>query len=262
MLKWSPAKYMKFGTQRLRPALDLLRAINVVNPKLIIDLGCGPGNITPFLAENWPEAKIVGVDLAEDMIIEANKNNPIPDRIRYVQSSIESFSPSEPVDVIYANASLHWITDHDIVLPKLLSYLSPQGVLAVQIPDTRVQPSHVLMKTAAKNIGLEDKIKEIRIPRCEKDQDWYYNILQPHCSAIEVWTSTYLQVVEGDHPVPKYTSSTGMMPILKALGGADSVDGQRFKAEYQKLTDEAYPRREDGKTLFPFTRFFFTATKK
>ena len=56
MTTWDPAQYLQFREARLRPALDLLTWIQPVDPpSLVVDLGCGPGDLTARLAERWPE---------------------------------------------------------------------------------------------------------------------------------------------------------------------------------------------------------------
>ena len=59
-MTWDPAQYLTFGGHRIRPALDLLSAVPMDAPARILDLGCGPGNVTQFLQGRWPDAKIVG----------------------------------------------------------------------------------------------------------------------------------------------------------------------------------------------------------
>ena len=68
---WNPGQYLKFAGQRMRPALDLLNQIDVAAPSVVYDLGCGPGNVTPFLMGRWPEAKHVGLDSSDEMLAKA-----------------------------------------------------------------------------------------------------------------------------------------------------------------------------------------------
>jgi trans-aconitate 2-methyltransferase len=64
-------------------------------------------------------------------------------------------------------------------------------------------------------------------------------------------------VLEGEHAVKEYTKSTWLAPLLAAL---DEPERNQFEDTYTKLVDAAYPRRPDGKTLFPFRRMFIIAT--
>ncbi len=72
---WQAEKYLSFNEERTRPAIDLLSRVDQVNPKLIIDLGCGPGNSTLQLHQRWLSAHIIGVDNSIDMLAKAKKIN-------------------------------------------------------------------------------------------------------------------------------------------------------------------------------------------
>lgn len=60
MTVWDPSRYSEFGEERSRPFVDLLSRVRAVDPKLVVDLGCGSGQLTSSLAERWPSAQIVG----------------------------------------------------------------------------------------------------------------------------------------------------------------------------------------------------------
>lgn len=287
---WNPTQYLKFQAARLRPALDLLvRATSLAEDpkkvKTVLDLGCGPGNITPFLANAFPNANIVGVDASEAMIEKAHKariSSPlseVKDRISFRVNSIEEetkFNKTQ-YDVVFCNASLHWCLHHEKLFPDIMkSLVVPKGgIFAVQMPDTRQQDSHILMEHAALRCGLIEQMKEIRIPRVEKDPQWYYEFLSPLCKEIDMWSSEFVEQLTSNapnsttatrHPVHEFTRSTGLLPIVESLGGESSPVCQKYLAEYDRLLTEAYPSvavtnkyHVEGKhvTLFPFKRFFF-----
>jgi trans-aconitate 2-methyltransferase len=48
-MSWEPTQYLKYSSERLRPALDLLARISSVSPHTVVDLGCGAGNVTAAL---------------------------------------------------------------------------------------------------------------------------------------------------------------------------------------------------------------------
>lgn len=282
-MAWNPAKYMRFGGARLRPALDLLAQAQAAaigrTVKHVVDLGCGPGNLTRFLAAAWPEATVVGVDSSAEMLRagEAAARDAGVTNVSFMQGTIEDFSlpGGSTTDVLYSNAALHWVPHHDKLLPQLLESVAPGGVFAAQIPDTRVQPSHLLMETAAANLGWEGDVADARIPRCEEDPDFYLKVLAPQCGGAEgvnLWATEYVQVLEGFdrdvagasegavHPVAAYTRQTGLKPLLAALGGEGSERANAFELEYQRLIAEAYPSTSEF-TVFPFKRFFMVATR-
>ncbi|KAJ3208068.1 hypothetical protein HDU82_002998 [Entophlyctis luteolus] len=186
-------------------------------------------------------------------------------KVFYEQQDFEAFAGStseKPLDVIYSNSALHWVSFEvqKTLLPRLLSRLVPGGIIAFQIPDTRVQPSHLLMRTAAAATNLP--VESVRWVTCERDPRDYYEILAPHCSQVTLWSTDYTLVLNGENPVADFTASTGLGPYIDKAGGPDSDAGKLFVEKYRQMIAEAYPKNADGTTLFNFKRFFAVATKK
>jgi trans-aconitate 2-methyltransferase len=68
---WDPDRYLAYADERGRPFVDLITRIDAADPATVVDLGCGPGNLTALLAERWPDAKVTGVDSSAEMIAAA-----------------------------------------------------------------------------------------------------------------------------------------------------------------------------------------------
>src|SRR5215831_241621 len=68
MATWDPSQYLRFADERARPFFDLAGRIAAVAPSYVVDLGCGPGQLTASLADRWPDAEVLGVDSSADMI--------------------------------------------------------------------------------------------------------------------------------------------------------------------------------------------------
>lgn len=183
----------------------------------------------------------------------------------YVQDSFETFAPAAPVDLIFSNAALHWVAAdlHASLLPRLLSFLKPGGVLAFQIPDTRAQPSHLLMRQAADELGMGERVATVRWVTCERDPAFYYETLKrvDPGAQLDMWNTIYAQPLAGDNPIADFTSSTALGPFLERLGGRDAPDARAFEAKYRELVARAHPKQSDGTTLFRLKRFFVVATK-
>ena len=272
-MSWDPTQYLKFGNQRLRPALDLLGQIPLQAPGRVVDLGCGAGNVTWFLAERWPQAQVTGVDGSAEMLDKARSAEPRLSTVRWAQADMSVWQAGTPVELIYSNAALHWLPDHDVLFPRLIKQLQAGGVLAVQMPRNFAAPSHAAMDQALDALGLTGpdraRIDAVKLHSPVAAPEQYYDWIRPLTSQLDVWESIYQHVLQGENAVAEWTKGTALIPVmdgLKALSseaglGAENGLHQRFWLDYCARTNAAYPRRADGSTLFPFRRLFIVATR-
>jgi trans-aconitate 2-methyltransferase len=252
-LTWSPERYLAFADHRTRPAIDLLARVALQQPERVADLGCGPGNSTRLLVERWPAATVIGIDSSGDMLASAQRSDV---GATWVEADIATWAPERALDLIYSNAALHWVGDHEMLLPRLLSCVRPGGVLAVQMPRNFEEPSHTLLRATAESGPWADRLAQVLDWRPVAAPEWYYDLLAPRATALDIWETVYLHVLEGDDPILKWTRSTALRRITQAL---DEADCAAFEAAYAARLHEAYPRRADGRTLFPFRRLFIVA---
>jgi trans-aconitate 2-methyltransferase len=254
-LTWNPERYLAFGDQRTRPAIDLLARVPLASAAQIADLGCGPGNATRLLIDRWPEAHVVGVDGSSDMLAKAAASGLAA---TWVEADIATWAPHEPLDLIYSNAALHWLDDHVSLLPKLMSRLRPSGVLAVQMPRNFEAPSHALLRQIARDGPWAERLAGFLETPPVAPPGWYYDLLAPHAATVDIWETVYFHVLDGDDPVLRWTRSTTLRPVMEAL---DEKQFAAFEAAYAARLREAYPRRPDGRTAFPFRRLFLVAER-
>lgn len=269
-MSWDPTQYLKFGHQRLRPALDLLAQVPLQTPASVVDLGCGAGNVTRFLAERWPHAQVTGVDGSAEMLDKARAAVP---GLRWVKADMGAWQADAAVDLIYSNAALHWLPDHGALFPRLVEQLRVGGVLAVQMPRNFAAPSHVAMDQALDALGLaaadRARIDAVKLHSPVASPEQYYDWIRPLSSHLDVWESIYQHVLSGENAVAEWTKGTALIPVMEGLkvlsrdAGLDEENGlhQRFWREYCARTNAAYPQRADGSTLFPFRRLFIVATR-
>jgi trans-aconitate 2-methyltransferase len=254
-LTWDPERYLSFGDQRTRPALDLLARVPLADAAHIADLGCGPGNSTALLAERWPEAEIIGVDSSPVMLAQARASSV---RATSLEADIAGWTADRPLDLIYSNAALHWLGDHALLLLRLMGQLSAGGVLAVQMPRNFAAPSHTLLRETAASGPWADRLAGSLDRHPVATPEWYYDLLAPIAEGLDIWATEYLHVLEGDDPVLNWTRGTALRPIMQAL---DADQAAAFEAAYAARLHGAYPRRADGRTLFPFRRLFMVTQR-
>jgi trans-aconitate 2-methyltransferase len=254
-MAWNPEQYLKFADHRLRPAVDLLNRIDASAPSLVYDLGCGAGNVTRLLRARWPGARIVGVDSSREMLDKAAQAAP---DVEWVLADLATWSPERAPDVVYSNAALHWLDGHELLFPRLLGSLAARGTLAVQMPRNHGAPSHTGMVAAARASPERARLEAVLRESPVRPPDFYWGLLARGADGLDVWETEYLHPLRGDAPVVQWTMGTALKPLLDAL---EEPGRGAFLAEYTRRMAEAYPRRDDGTTLFPFRRLFLVATR-
>lgn len=254
-MQWDPTQYLAFADLRLRPALDLLARTPAEAPRLVVDLGCGPGNLTPYLKARWPGARIVGVDASAEMLARARK---AVEGAEFVQAGIAGWTPDAAPDVIYSNAALHWLDGHDALFPRLLGLLAPGGVLAVQMPRNHGAASHTEIGATVIDGPWRARLEPLLRPAPTHPPAVYYDLLASRTARLDVWETEYLQVLEGRDPVKEFTKGSALKPFLDALDGAER---DAFEEAYAARLRRAYPPQGDGRTLFPFRRLFLVAAR-
>jgi trans-aconitate 2-methyltransferase len=189
------------------------------------------------------------------MLAEAAKIAP---GIRWVEGDLRHWVAEPPADLVFSNAALHWLDDHPTLFPHLVAQLEPGGVLAVQMPRNHGAPSHTAMVQAALDGPWRARLEPLLRRAPTAPPDVYHDVLAPLVSRLDVWETEYLHVLEGANPVVEWTKGSALRPLLDALDPSDRAD---FLAAYARLVATAYPRRPDGRTLFPFRRLFLVATR-
>lgn len=249
---WNPAVYMAFGDERTRPAVELLARVRCENPARVIDLGCGPGNSTAVVAARWPNAQLEGLDSSPDMLVRARQSGL---HAEWIEADLAVWSARGQYSVIFSNATLQWLGDHRELIRRLMGFIEPGGTFAFQVPHNMDAPSHVLMRQAAAAGPWASRLAGVREVAVLRPAD-YFEIFASCGAQTDIWETEYLHVLEGDDAVYKWVSATGLRPFVQALAG-DERDA--FVADYKRRLNRAYPRQEDGKTLFPFKRLFAVA---
>ncbi|XAH21604.1 trans-aconitate 2-methyltransferase [Xylophilus sp. GW821-FHT01B05] len=257
MLDWNPALYRRYEDERTRPAAELLARVPLTEAARVVDLGCGPGNSTELLAKRFPGAEVTGTDNSEAMLVSARERLP---QARFELSDIATWAPQEAPNLIYVNAALQWVPDHETLIPRLFDALAPGGVLAIQMPDNRQEPTHRLMRALAAEapwaepIGDADRLRTLLLGLGN-----YYDLLAPKAANVDVWHTIYQHRMVDAASIVEWVRGTGLKPFVDPLPPALRAS---YLAEYERRVDAAYPVRTDGKRLLAFPRMFIVAQKK
>lgn len=251
---WDPDQYLRFDSPRERPAAELLARINHPSPRSVLDLGCGPGNVTAMLTARWPSAAITALD--NDPAMLARAEDAVPD-VTVVEADIREYHPPHTFDVVYSNATLHWLDDHQILFPKLVGWLAPEGVLAVQMPVPDQQPSHLELLELASDPAWAERLLPSLRRGAVNPPSAYYDLLSGLTAEVDIWSVTYQQELFGPDPVTDWMKGAALRPLLPQLDAGEQAE---FLRRYSDAAKRAYPRRPNGTTLLPYSRLFIVAT--
>jgi trans-aconitate 2-methyltransferase len=135
---WDPAQYQRFAKERRQPFDDLLALVQPVADGSVVDLGCGTGELTVELHQHVGAATTLGIDSSSAMLERA----PTARGVAFEHADIRTLAPPQSYDVVFANAALQWVPDHERLLPTLASLVADGGQIAVQVPANADHPSH------------------------------------------------------------------------------------------------------------------------
>lgn len=176
-----------------------------------------------------------------------------------MQEDLARFDPPEPLDLIYANASFHWVEDHRQLLPRLLKTLNTGGQLAVQMPDNLHEPSHRLMREVAGESPYREAMVGAGPDRGELlHPGEYFDVLSKAGAQVRIWRTHYYHELENVAAIADWFATTGLKPYLDAL--PESLRTAYRERYVQRLTD-AYPRQAGGRVLLGMPRLFMVAQR-
>jgi trans-aconitate 2-methyltransferase len=250
---WDTTQYLRFGGERARPFFDLLGRVGAQEPGLVVDMGCGPGNLTAALAERWPSATVVGVDNSSEMI-EAARVHDAPG-LSFVRDDVKHWKPQAVPDVIISNAVLQWVPGHLELLARWAGWLADGGWLAIQVPGNFDQPAYAIMRELTSGARWRPLLANAALNRQAADPAQYAELLAGAGCEVDAWETIYLHILHGEDPVLEWYKGTGLRPVLAALDAGQEAE---FLAEYAERLRAAYPPRPFG-TILPFRRVFAVA---
>lgn len=250
---WNPATYLNFGDQRGRAFHDLIARMNVSEPRRVVDLGCGPGNLTVLLAKLWPNAKIEALDSSPEMV-EAARALGVAAQL----ANVAEWRPAPDTDVVIANAVLQWIPDHADLLTRWVAELPDKAWLAVQVPGNFTSASHRTINDLVYERQWRHRLSgaDLRDEHAVLGVEDYANLLADSGCPVDAWSTTYLHRLTGPDPVLEWVEGTALRPIKAQL---DDESWLEFRRDLATRLRQAYRPRPDGTTWFPFRRIFLVA---
>lgn len=245
--------YLAFADQRGRPFFDLMSRVGAEKPRRVVDLGCGPGNLTLALAERWPDAVIEAWDSSAEMVESARERG-----VDAQVGDVRAWEPKPDTDVALSNATLQWVPEHAELLVRWAGALAPGSWIAMQVPGNFEAPSHEAVRAVARREPFANRLRDMpfRDGKVVNTAVEYANLLTDAGCQVDAWETVYTHELTGEHPVLDWITGTALRPVIDRLS---EEAWQQFRQQLIPMLDEAYPTRPDGRTFFPFRRVFVVA---
>jgi trans-aconitate 2-methyltransferase len=127
---WDAASYKRVAAPVWEWGRALVRRLELHGDEAVLDAGCGSGEVTCELIARVPDGRVIGVDVSPSMIGQARA--AVGEAARWQVGDLLELELDQPVDVVFSNATFHWILDHDRLFPRLFAVLRPGGQLLAQ----------------------------------------------------------------------------------------------------------------------------------
>lgn len=256
MFNWDANLYKRFEKERTIPCYDLVHSLPDHDFQSILDIGCGIGNSTAVLKNEYPSAKIIGADSSGDMLKSAREKNPDCRFISF-DFSKDLGKIHERYDLLFSNACIHWIDHHEQLIPDLFHLLKDGGTLAIQIPLQARHPFYQKIDEMCVSTTWKDKINRKKEYYTLKENQ-YYDILSKLSLNFRIWETSYYHCLDCHEAILEWYRGTGLRSYLDQL---TEEDGVLFQNELLQFVKENYPLQEDGTVLFKIPRLFFVISK-
>jgi len=260
-MPWDPAQYERFLAERELPFADALALVGPLRDGArIIDLGCGTGALTAKLADAYPTATVLGIDTSVEMLEKAKKlERP---KLRFIKAAIEALDQihldGEPPtwDLVFSHASIHWVPDHERLVPRLFACVAKGGRLVVQLPANHDSVAHRTLMAVAEETPFYDQLHGRVADRPTLDVREYARLLYAaQGTSLTAYTKVYPHVLPDSDAAVEWLKGTAMVPYLERLASDLRAP---FEARYRAALREALPQVP---LFFGFKRTLFAATR-
>lgn len=253
-MSWDPEQYARFRDERAQPFYDLLALVRPRPEMRVVDLGCGPGELTRVLHDRLGARETTGIDSSEAMLAKAAPY--ATEGLRFERRDIAGFDATGSYDLVFSNAALQWVRGHAELFPRLRAALAPGGQLAVQVPANFDHPSHRLAGEIASEVPFAAALGGYRRERPVLDPEEYAILLhQAGFAEQQVRLQVYLHLLESRSSVVEWVKGTLLTDYESRLSPELFAS---FLARYRERLETSLP--DEHPYPYAFKRILMWAT--
>ena len=252
-MAWNPGTYNQFKSERFAPFYDLLALITIKPNLEVIDLGCGTGELTRKLADALPESRVLGIDSSQEML---NDSKPFENaQVSFACKTIEEqVGLDKKWDLVFSNAAIQWVNNHEELLPKIISTVKPEGQLVIQLPAQHHNISNRILNDLASEEPFKTPLEGWKRDSPVLEIDRYAQLLFGHGSkSMTVFEKIYPMVLKDADALFTWVSGTALIPYTERLEGGMR---QQFIDAYKQKLQSHFPQ---SPVFYPFKRIILEA---
>jgi trans-aconitate 2-methyltransferase len=250
-MPWDPGQYLKFRAERSAPFDDLFSLIKVREGLSVIDLGCGTGELTRCLADRLPGSSVVGMDSSPHMLERAQEQ--ARPGLSFAAGEIETVAGQW--DLVFSHAAIQWVDNHEMLIPRMMSLLCPDGQLVIQLPSNHRHPAITMIAATAGEepfrSALSGWVRESQVLEIDRYAELLY---LSGGTEMTVFEKVYGHVLNDSDAIAEWTSGTAIIPYFERL--PDDLH-PLFLDRYRAKLAGIWPH---GPVFFTFRRIFMAAT--
>jgi trans-aconitate 2-methyltransferase len=259
---WNPQQYEKFKDERKQPFFDLMALVKPQADMRIADLGCGTGEPTQMLHRFMRARETVGFDNSDAMLEKAEAL--AGDGLRFEKSDIETFAAESEkflaygqFALLFSNAALHWVENHEALLRRLTTAVADGGQIAVQVPSNHHHLSHIV----ADEVANEEPFRAVLAgyirdnPVLKPEQ---YAVLLHKLGYKEqvVRLQVYTHLLDSKEEVVEWVKGTRLTDYQKRMSA------EMYEKYLARYRESLLPRLADAQPfLYTYNRILFWARK-
>jgi trans-aconitate 2-methyltransferase len=251
-------KYRKASKHQKEWGLKIISEFNFRGNESILDLGCGDGILTRQLSGLVPDGKTVGIDASEGMIKAAKELET--DRLSFMKLNIDSINFTGEFDLIFSNATLHWVRDHKKLLANCHRALKENGIIRFNFAgDGNCSNFYEVIKEVMGNKNYKKYFLSFEWPWFMPAVEEYKSlVVSSDFKDIEVWDENADRYFVNKDEIAKWIDQPSIVPFLKLI---DDEDKEVFRNEVvRRMIDKT--EKPDGRCFETFRRINVRAVKK
>jgi trans-aconitate methyltransferase len=250
-------KYAKASSHQKEWGRRIIEEFRLRGNEWILDLGCGDGVLTAGFAELVPEGFVLGIDASQNMIETASRQTAR--NLQFRPMDIDSMDLDERFDLVFSNATLHWIKDHRTLLANVFAILNEGGTIRFNFAaDGNCSHFYLVIRQVMQEEPYAEYFRDFAWPWFMPKLDGYETLLSefPFRDA-KVWGENADRHFPDSDAMVRWIDQPSIVPFLERVA---SLDKAGFRNTVVKRMLEV-TQRDDGTYFETFRRINVSARK-